>query len=543
MISMVIKKIISALSAAFLLFLFLPVFFCTIVIGNNMDYNEEQKIETLVSNEILLMYVLLALAAFAALYFLLSRIPYRKKTMIGTVLFSFIACIVFYIVKVEISKCIAFYGGWDCGMVANSARWAYEGQDIGYRDYYLVYSNNIPITWLLYVLYGFSNSMANYTYNPEFIWIQFQCLMFAAAVFFSTMTILITSRKVAPAVLSLLTGIIFLGLCPWQIIPYTDASAIAVPVLTVFLYALFRRMKSKIRYIVWLLLLFAGMLGGIMKATCYVTVIAVVAVELIRLVFGGERMAEKIRKLAFQAVLLCCSFVLASWCRNMMYKTLDYVPDYDREITWSNYFYNGLNELTTGACSGDGLIIVNSYAECSRQLRRSVELHYARDRIMEKGFGGLIYFWLRKQVMNFNDGTFSWFQEGYFNAWDYEEITDSSLKEPLRDFYWKEEASYPIFTTWSQGLWIFVLLGIIFEAVFAVVISFKPQDDMEKPDTFLVEIVTFIGIFLFVMLFEGRARYLLTTVPVFITMAVRGYSELAYKICDRLKKAEHCGKR
>ena len=73
----------------------------------------------------------------------------------------------FYMININISKCIAFYGGWDCGMVANSARWIFEGGELGYDDYYTIYSNNIPITWLLYKLYCFSSGMKAYPYNPE----------------------------------------------------------------------------------------------------------------------------------------------------------------------------------------------------------------------------------------------------------------------------------------------------------------------------------------------------------------------------------------
>ena len=79
----------------------------------------------------------------------------------------------------------------------------------------------------------------------------------------------------------------------------------------------------------------------------------------------------------------------------------------------------------------------------------------------DRGIKGSLYFWLRKQVMNFNDGTFSWYQEGYFQAWDYPDITDSCWKQSLRDFYWLDGKDYIWFTTLSQGIWIFVLTGIV----------------------------------------------------------------------------------
>lgn len=529
---MKMKKITSAALAALLLILFIPVFYSTVFTGNNMDYNADYKIEPLVSNTTLFLYALLALLVFGGLFFLLDKIPVNKYTIAGTILFSLILCVLFYVVKVGISRCIAFYGGWDCGMVANSARWLSEGKDIGYDDYYYIYDNNIPITWLLYVLYQFSGSLADYAYNPEFIWIQFQCLMFALAVFFSVMTVLIISKKIAPTVLCLLVSLLFLGLCPWQIIPYTDGSTIAMSVFVMFLYALFVHMKSRFRYLLWLFMIFAGCIGGIMKATSYVAVIAVVLVDFTWLIFGREQIFGKIQKLTLRAGLLVCGLLLAFLCRSGMYRTVHYVPDRDLQMTWSNYFYNGLNELTTGAVSEDGLIIARSYAGYPRKFRQSVELHYAKDRMVEKGFGGMIGFWLRKQVMNFNDGTFSWYQEGFFQAWEYEDITDSRFKESLREFYWEDGENYPEFTTWSQGIWIFVQLGIVVEAVCVLVMSVRVKEETDALRMRTTGIVIFIGAFLFVMLFEGRARYLLNNTPVLVSMAVLGYSGLVRAVLD-----------
>lgn len=52
------KKITFALSV-FLLVLFVPVYSCVILIGNQMPYNAEHKIETLYSNPVLLFFAFL----------------------------------------------------------------------------------------------------------------------------------------------------------------------------------------------------------------------------------------------------------------------------------------------------------------------------------------------------------------------------------------------------------------------------------------------------------------------------------------------------
>ena len=201
-------------------------------------------------------------------------------------------------------------------MVANSARWVYEGKGMGYDDYYYIFTNNVPITWLLHELYSLSAESVHYPYNPEFIWIQFQCLQHAIAVFFSAMTVLLISKNITCSALTLLVNAILLGLSPWKIIPYTDAATIAFPVIVLFLYAVFLTMKSRWKYVIWFFLSFLGVFGGIMKATCYVTFIAIVIVDVIWVLFGKETVVAKVKQLLLRISLVVCGFLLASLCKS-----------------------------------------------------------------------------------------------------------------------------------------------------------------------------------------------------------------------------------
>lgn len=523
-----------------LLLLFLPVFFYVIYYGSNIDYNEMHKIVTVEGNRVLCLCAIVGAAGLGILFYFLRKLPATSRAITVFTIVTVAVCVLFYIINVNISKCIAFYGGWDCGMVANSARWIFEGGELGYDDYYTIYSNNIPITWLLYKLYCISSGMKAYPYNPEFIWIQFQCVMLSLAVLCSVLLVLRVSKNLGASVIALIFNIFFLGISPWKIIPYTDGCTIAMPVMILFLYSLFRDCKSRWRYFIWFLLLFLGCLSGIMKATCYVAVIAIVIIDIFWTVSEEENsVRSRLCRLGGKLLLLVIAFCLAAWCRQGMYRTLHYEYNKDLEIGWSNYMYNGLNEDTTGACSGEGLEIVRSFAGSDKAARMQYELEGIRRRMQDRGLKGTLRFWLRKQVMNFNDGTFSWYQEGYFQAWEYPELTDSSFTEPLRNFYWQDGSNYIWFTTISQGLWIFVLLGILAEAALLPVNAIA---GLRKHGTSVGEnssdllcvsvamIVTFIGMFLFVMLFEARARYLYNMIPVFSTIAVLGWCELYRKL-------------
>ena len=528
-----------AVLSLLLLVLFLPVFYAVIVYGANLNYNELHKIVTAVGNKRLLFCAVIGACLLGIIYFFARKIPYTKRSatlfVVGTLVFG----VAFYLVNIKISKCIAFYGGWDCGMVANSARWIYEGGELGYDDYYNIFSNNIPVTWVLYKLYSLSASMKDYPYNPEFIWIQYQCVLLAIAVVCTAFSALLISRNIGISTITLGLVSLLFGLSPWKTIPYTDGCSIVFPPLVLFLYCLFRRSKSRCAYLLWFLLALAGCLGGIMKATCYVTLIAVVLVDLYWTITDDEALLVKLKKTGCKLLLLAAAFFLASLGKQEMYRELDYHYDASMESGWSNFMYDGLNEETTGACSDGGMELVRAYAGQPKEIRVQKEMEGIKQRIWERGFGGMLFFWLRKQVMSFNDGTFSWHQEGFFHAWDYPELTDSSWTEPLRSFYWLEGDNYICFTTVSQGLWFFVLVGIILEALFLADMGMtarKKQETAEPadPDALClstVMIVIFIGMFLFIMLFEGRSRYLYNTVPVFCVMAVSGYCKLYEKFC------------
>jgi len=143
------KKCIStATLSVLLLVLFLPVFYYIVFYGTNVNYNEMHKIITVEGNKVLSLCAVIGVAVLGAAYYFLRKIPYTGRIAVWFTGITLAVCILFCLVNIKISKCIAFYGGWDCGMVANSARWLYEGQTLGYDD-------TIRSTVIIFPLHGF----------------------------------------------------------------------------------------------------------------------------------------------------------------------------------------------------------------------------------------------------------------------------------------------------------------------------------------------------------------------------------------------------
>lgn len=127
----------------------------------------------------------------------------------------------------------------------------------------------------------------------------------------------------------------------------------------------------------------------------------------------------------------------------------------------------------------------------------------------------------KKALSIFNDGTFAWGFEGEF----YREVfpTDNKLSLFLRSFVYngnyEMEAGnhYHIIKTVQQTVWIACLILMVIKAI-----SSRKNDE----DDYSVMYLSLLGLFLFVMLFEARARYLYTYIPIFIMVGSLGLLDL-----------------
>ena len=80
----------------------------------------------------------------------------------------------------------------------------------------------------------------------------------------------------------------------------------------------------------------------------------------------------------------------------------------------------------------------------------------------------------------------------------------------LRDFTYKNGRHYEGFSTIFQIIWYMVLVLLVFTC--------KIKSDERR----MIPVVSVIGIIIFNLLFEARARYLIVYAPVIILVAVMG---------------------
>ena len=513
---------------------FFPVLFCVIFIGNRMDYNEGLKLAALVPNYVLFAIALLGIAVICLLAEVTKKA--RQKFKAGRtedngirldLIFDIVLAAVFillFFVNVRIAKETAFLLPWDVGVVRAEALRITEGIPAGYSVYLSVYSNNVPMVYILKELYNMAAELKGYPHVYEFLWLQVNCGLISIGGFFSCLAVKKLTGKFLPAVFALLLYLALPGISPWKIAPYTDTYGIAFPVMCIYFYICYKDAKSAGgKYLFIILALVSGTAGGLIKPSAYIVVIAVLGVECIGCLMDWRR---NWKYLLAEAVLAAALLFAKNACVDYMMEDigLDFNPEI--EAGWQNYFYMGLNEETTGSYHPGDAGIFGEF-QTDKRARNEAALERALVRIKERGAFGTLYYWLRKMTMVFNDGTFGWRGEVWINE-DYpEELAgNDGITYALRDMLWPGGSHMGRYNTFSQLAWIFCIVGIFG-------ICFCPGEQRER---YAVAVVSFLGIFFYQMLFEARARYLLVFFPVLGALSICGIWQYVYWVGELLRR-------
>lgn len=514
----IIHKITISLNILMLV-VFLPVLFCVLFIGNHMNYFETMKLQILVPTIILTILALIGTAFCISLLFFIHEKRFdRKANTICNLTLLILFCIL-YFVNLRVARDIAFKIPWDINVVCSLAtNYAYN-QPLGDHAYLSMYSNNIPITYLLGTILKNTDKLNNYPYESTFIWIQINCILLSLSGYFCCLTIKKLTKKILPTILTFIIYLSLIGVSPWKIAPYTDTYGIFFPIISLYLYVCYMTTsKTSLKYLYIVLALIGGMAGGFIKPSIYISVIAIIMTECI---YAISDIKNKWHFLLAEIILL----VIITFCSNsakdyMIQKiNLDFNPEI--EESWHHYFMMGLNEETTGGYySNDVGIMIGQYQD-SKLDRNKAEIEIAISRLHDRGVVGTFYFWLRKMVMTFNDGTFGWRSEVWISDYYSADLaTNTKLTTFLRNIFWPDATRMGGYNTLCQLAWFICLLGIP-----GIILGNK-----EQRSKYLILSLYFLGFFFYQMFFEARARYLFVCLPIVIILSVCGMQNYVFRL-------------
>ncbi len=522
-----LKKIILNLTraaSAAVVVLGLIIFMSMIIGGNNWDVNPFCKLSLAIPNILLFPIALAVFSCYVAINYFVRRKKAgkdntkeetgidKKKFLIVSLSLVLIYAL-WYFVNIKISKKTAFFTGWDPSCVQGTAYKLFNGEKIGSESYYSTYPNNVPMAWILYRTYDFIKGVKNYPYYPEFFWIQILCVMESLTGIFLGIASYVWTKKVIPVAVSAVLFIALVGISPWSLIPYTDTFSILFPIMALCFYCIYLEMKKNSKYI----LLFAAyaflIAGSLIKITVIIVLISIIISEVFRILFFKE---ENRKGISVVLLPLLLTIPLYFGAKNFMYKDTGAELTENVAVSWQHYFYMGLIEETTGAYNSGAFSLIGKYQFEPKSERNKKELELAGEILKERKVTGSALFYLKKLVMSFNDGTFTWRGEGGMILGEYPEISSPKFTEELKSFLWNGGKHEIVYNTYSQCVWILILLAALSNMA---VLSYRTFTEEKVDFKSFSAVLSIVGITLFIMLFEARARYFYNYIPVFILLA------------------------
>lgn len=443
--------------------------------------------------------LIISLAMGFIFYLLSKKISVNRKTFTITVIVSFI---ILYLAQLLILYFSYFKTGWDAGTVNKLADMvAEEGvyTTAGSSAYLTIFENNVLIVTILAFIKSLPIIGGKY-----FTILAINALLVNLAGIFICLTVKkLISRKAGLLSIFITTPLLLLS--PWIIIPYSDTFAIMIPILVYYIYIATNKWWK------YGLIVFFSLIGYFIKPSAIIVLIAIFIVELFKHRWHKPNINKDfwLRTLALaNGIILAFLIKYASFSYINYQQNKDVIP-----ITFVHYLAMGQNEENYGQ-----FLTIDSQ-EFIYGPKFELEKFY--NRLNNRSFIDQINFFTRKLLVNFDDGSFAWGGEGEF----YEEVPqrDNPISNIITNFYYNDGANNRVFLQVEQMLWIFILFGCIF--------IYKKKPSLQES----VLQLSLIGIFVFVMIFEARARYVFCFAPMFVVCAMLGYHNLTNTIARHLK--------
>ena len=397
---------------------------------------------------------------------------------------------IIYIIQCILIKNIYFYTDWDVKVISDLVD-KYLIQHNLHNEYYLtIYPNNIILTTILIILRKMPLIGSHYVNT-----LYFNALIVNISGILTNISFNNLKGKKTLYINYIVIPLIVLS--PWITIPYSDTFALLFVSLLLCLYT--KKQKNNIDY---LLIILTALLGYYIKPTVIILLMAIMIAELLYF------KKDSIKKYPSKIVFIFIGIVLALGLNKFSARIIDFTEYGDGSIKSFNFIHYlamGENDETNGLYSQEDINETVKYGT-----------KYNVDKFKKRFFGrsikGQIEFFTNKTLINFNDGSFSWGQEGVFF---YKIIpTKSKISNVLRSIYYPKGKYYHLFLQIEQILWLFTLL----------LCPFIVKKNNSKKEMALM--LSLIGITLFLTIFEPRTRYLYCYSGVFVITALLGLDKL-----------------
>ena len=489
------------------LVLFMYIMFLLIFIDTKVNYVHILKYKF--NNYIVIISLLIFIFLFKILWEKIKNknIKYNYINIVISILF--VCLLIFQIIVIN---SIFFETDWDVSHLMYAARNFNKTGIFADNFYYFkypyfsVYPNNLFITFIFSLIMKIGN-LLNINDGYKLCVYIGTILVDITGIYLSKVIYNMTKNKLLQLI-SYIIYILLIGISPWYMIPYTDTYAILFTTLVLYNYTKIN--KNHFNYIG--IGIFAY-LGFLIKPTSIIILIAIIIIEFYLFWFRKNKFNIK----NIKSIILILLGIFIVFIGNIgIQKYISYKQDKNYNFSIYHYLMMGTNQETLGTYSDMDVLLslnIDNYKD-----RIDYNKKVFLERFNNMTFIEKIKFYSKKMLINYNDGTFAWGCEGVFF------LKVNNYNNVLTSLYYNDGINYSKFSTFSQIIWLFVLLMVFLELII----------DFNYSKYKSVIILSIIGLTMFILVFEARARYLYIYLPYYIILAVLGINNL-FKLDLRTK--------
>jgi hypothetical protein len=459
--------------------------------------------------------VLLLLALLLSI--LLTKAIWKKQRRVEHALMCnshsniLLGCVILLFVQVTICCNTYFVSGWDSGMVLSQAYRLASGESMDV-SYFSQYPNNLLLLWFYSLIFRacFAFGVTEMILGTYVI-LVIQCVISTVTGFLLYDLCLHFTRSYIISFSSWLYYAVFIGISPWLLIPYSDSMGLIFPVLLLWLYQ--KQRKSKKRWAIWLLMGLVTAIGYRIKPQIVIMTVAIILVEIFAAFQNGRQKARILQMLKHITLLALTAVVTQAVCTAFLIPATHMEGlDSKRSFGPTHFLMMGLNDKKDGVYYEPDVEFSASFDTPAQ--RERANMNVVAERLRNYGCAGLLKHLAKKSLVNYGDGTFAWGAEGSF----YLQLLpdgDNLLSPLLKQILYNNGKYYVYFSSIEQALWLLLLFAALCSAPF----MWKKRNCQ----TLLTAVLSMVGLTVFELLFEARARYLYIYTPVLIFIGAVGW--------------------
>lgn len=496
---------------------------CTVILIL-IGFNKRFVLPAYPDIKITLLFILLIVLCTFLVYFL-----YKKSKLLQNLLtnhpYAVLAWTVFVVFIVQ-AVLLAFAHtpiGWDCYSILGACDPNLsESSALELDKYFATYPNNILMTALfklfskVAIYTGMTHVYASILLNCIFLDLGFVFLCLSAK--------LLGGNKFY--YFSMWIELLFLAFNPQISIPYSDTMALPFTTGFLFFAILFKKTESTAKKCLYMF--FCGLslfVGYRIKPTVLIVGIATLVWLVLSIHIPKKRDIKHILCTILPVLCLCVS-VLLSNCAFTISKSILYYDKesanamaYHLEFPMSHFLMMGLNENEEQTYFGFFQEDVNQTKNIDGKNEKT-EMHKAviRERLENYSFARLCKHLLCKATWVTTDGAFFYGGEGHFHA-DVPQM-EGGIAGFLQNWNYSDSDFYQKYlVNYMQAAWALIVFGMFLN----IFINRKKLNAEQETFTFITQL-TYLGLILFLMIFEARSRYIFLFLPYTFLLAVQGYT-------------------